>query len=57
MFFALIFLILTALGAWLFPESSWVAILGAAFGCVVPLRLLLFVTDRSGKSPDTTTDA
>lgn len=56
MFFALIFLILTALGAYLFPEWSWVAILGAAFGCVVTLRLLLFFTERSGKSPGTTPD-
>ena len=57
MFFALIFLILTALGAWLFPEWSWVAILGAAFGCVVTLRLLLFLTERSGKSSGKNTDA
>jgi hypothetical protein len=57
MFFALFFLILTALGAWLFPEWSWAAILGAAFACVVTLRLLLFFTERSGKSSGTTPDA
>jgi hypothetical protein len=57
MFFALIFLILTALGAYLFPEWSWAAILGAAFGCVVTLRLLLFFTKRSGKSSGKNTDA
>jgi hypothetical protein len=57
MFFALIFLILTALGAYLFPEWSWAAILGAAFACVVTLRLLLFFTERSGKGSDKNSDA
>lgn len=50
MFFTLIFLTLAALGAYLFPEWSWAAILGASFGCVAALRLALFFTDRSNKA-------
>lgn len=46
MFFAIIFLSLTALGSYLFPEWSWAMILGAAFACVVALRLVLSVTSK-----------
>lgn len=48
MFFVIIFLCLAALGSHFFPEWSGAAILGASFGCVVALRLLL-LGDRSGK--------
>lgn len=50
MFFAIIFLSLAALGSYLFPGWSWAMILGVAFGCVVVLRLVLFLTERSGKA-------
>ena len=50
MFFALLFLILSALASYLFPEWSWSAVLGASFGCVALLRLLLFIKDRSSHS-------
>lgn len=53
MFFVIIFLSLAATGAYFFPDWSWAAILGAAFGCVLALRLLLAFADRANKASTT----
>lgn len=54
MHFALLFLILAALAATLFPDWGWPAVLGSAFAfaVVVALRLLLMLGGRRGKSAD-----
>lgn len=48
MFFVLIFLILAATTAYLFPEWSWVTVLLVSFGCVAALRITGFSNDRNG---------
>lgn len=50
MFFVIIFLSLATMGFYLFPDWSWAAILGASFGGVAALRLLLLFADRSNKA-------
>jgi membrane protein implicated in regulation of membrane protease activity len=52
MHFALLFLILAALAATLFPDWGWPAVLGSAFAVVVALRLLLMLVGRRSKSAD-----
>lgn len=50
MHFALLFLILAALAATLFPDWGWPTVLGSAFAAVVTLRLLLMLGGGRGKS-------
>ena len=52
MFLALIFLSLSALGAYLFPEWSWAAILLTSFAGVATLRLILFFTGRPSQGAE-----
>ena len=51
MFLVILFLSLAALGAALFPESSWAVILPVSFVCVAALRLILFFTGRRPQTP------
>ena len=50
MFFVLLFLILAAGAAYLFPEWSGVTVLLTAFGCVAVLRLALGLSKSSPPS-------
>jgi hypothetical protein len=52
MHFALLFLIVAALAATLFPAWGWPTVLGSAFAAVVALRLLLMLGGGRGKSAD-----
>lgn len=52
MFFALLFLVLTVLGAQFLPDWSWPMLLGSAFAIVVVLRLALALRGRRDKSAD-----
>ena len=49
MFLLLIFLSLSALGIYLFPEWPLPAILGTSLACVVAFRLILHFSGRSRK--------
>lgn len=52
MFFVFIFLILATLVAYVFPEWSWVMVLGLSFASVAALRLMLsFAGQKAGASP------
>lgn len=54
MHFALLFLILAALIATLFPTWDWPLVLGCAFAAVIALRLLLMLGGkrRAASHPD-----
>jgi membrane protein implicated in regulation of membrane protease activity len=52
MFFVIIFLILAALASYLFPTSSWAAILVFSLGGVAALRLILHLLDRADKTSE-----
>lgn len=51
MFFVLVFFILAATSAYLFPAWSWGTVLLASFGCVAMLRIALAVTSRLRRAP------
>lgn len=52
MFFVLFFLILSATGAYLFPDQPMSAIALGAFACVAGLRLLLLLKPKAPAGED-----
>jgi hypothetical protein len=47
-FLVFIFLILSALGAYLFPDLSWITVLLTSIFSVAVFRLFLFFVERGG---------
>ncbi len=52
MFFAIIFLALSAACSALFPEWSWATVLLVSFAGTASLRLLLHFAGRTAKAPE-----